>query len=237
MKSKRGMTMLELILAMAILAAAIIPIMMMGPNILKSKKGSEEGTRAALLAARVMEETRGMVMHSYAGAGGGGYSTGGFIAFTGTDSDYSYDIVDDNDAAFKTISVTVHHNDNTGNPVIIHSKIAFRTGGSWNPSDRTANFSLLTQSNWIGQGSTGTAVGSLVDTNARYTHDIRAKYDAAMYVESVTVNNTNVNGGGYLTGGYDTNFSARVPNMYSTIKGKMHIQNGKVKLKWIHIIP
>ena len=214
---------MEVMLAVLLISAAIVPMMRLGPGIVKTKRGSEEGTRSTFLATRMMEEVRARALYNYPSD-----FTQAATSFTAEHDDYRYSITDTGPGSnLRTIAVSAWHKDAPANPVILHTKIARRLT-AWHPTNRVANYGIPQDYSYFN--------AALNDAALAGGHDVRAKEDAALYIEDVTVPATVPVGAAIkVTGGYNNNFSGFMPNGYSTIKGDVKIYGGRFQLKNIRI--
>lgn len=216
---KKGLTLIEIIVAVMIMAFGIVPIMRFGPDIFRAREGSQEVTQATFLATRVIEETRGRVFNDYFHT----YSTLEDTNFEEPFEEYVYSISDDADGVFRTLHVSVWHQDNEDNPVELYTKIAWRTGMEYVPTDRVANMTLRKSYHYIQNALDDPDIkGSSVQE-----HDIRAQADAVggVFEETITALHTE-HGLRVLrvSGGWNEDFS--VSDSYSTIRGSLTHDTG-----------
>jgi len=191
---KKGLTLLEIIVAVLIMSLGLIPIVRFAPTILRSKANTEQITESAFLATRKIEEVRGKVLDDFAKEGGYAESN---IAFPAPHSSYRYTITDDLNPVIKTISVSAWHVERTNEKLILHTKIANR--GSYRPSGRVANFTLGRSYHWIQEAVNEAGLG----------HDIRTRTDT--FTEGSLLINVGID----LSGGWNEDFTAR--ESYTTI--------------------
>lgn len=197
---KKGLTLLEVILAVLIMTLGLTPIVRLAPTILRSKANTEQITESAFLATRKIEEVRGRVLDNFGKEDGYGESN---VSFPSPHSSYKYTITDDLDPVIKTISVSAWHVERTNDKLTLYTKIANR--GSYRPTDRVANFTLGRSYHWIQEAVNEASPG----------HDIRTQTDT--FVEASLL----INVGLELSGGWNEYFTAR--ESYSTISGTVTI--------------
>ncbi|MFQ5951835.1 MAG: hypothetical protein ACE5JK_00295 [Candidatus Omnitrophota bacterium] len=107
MKNKKGLTYLELIAAIVIMALALVPIMRIMPEGMTATTRVERLTRATLLAQNKMDEVRSQIMSTNASYGFNKDYTETVTAFPAPDDDYKYTVADDQGANIKELNVTV----------------------------------------------------------------------------------------------------------------------------------
>lgn len=123
MGRRKGFTLLEIILAVMIMAVGIISIMRFGPTILQVRSNIDKDTESIFLAIKKMEELRGRILYDFDKPGG--YSEGE-AAFLPPHSDYRYIVRDNMNPLIKTIEVNIWHMNSAGKRIILYTKIAKR---------------------------------------------------------------------------------------------------------------
>jgi len=220
--AKKGLTLLEIILAIAIMAFAIVPIMNFAPSIMSNKEGVEQMTESLFLATQKMEEVRGFVMTDFAAT-----RAESETAFTGDYSDYRYDVTDDLGAGIKAIRVRAWHRLDPSDKIVLHTLIARRlTSSVPDPTSVVYNFALA-------QGYSLTIQSAVSDIDVRKSHTVGALDET--FTEDVVINCDWVDGGVILVGGY-TDFN--VPpdgTTVTTVSGSVTHAAGVVEMKYFVI--
>lgn len=121
LKSKKGLTLVEIILTVLIMSFGIVPIMDLAPTILRTSIGIEETTESIFLAIQKIEETRGKILHNF----NKDYNESG-TPFSSPHDKYKYAITDNLNPDIKTIEVNVWHIDKPDSKFILYTKIAER---------------------------------------------------------------------------------------------------------------
>lgn len=209
LRSKRGMTLAEIILAVMVMALAIVPIMNMAPAILGTSADVEEMTDTTFLVTQKMEEVRGRVMNSFDSFGEGLNEASSFPA---PYNDYSYTVSVDTDPNIKTILAEAWHNDSSGRTVRLATKVVRRNDvlmhdvrPVWNDIGGLDRYYLTLQF-------------ALADPALLRTHEVLAK--AVELREDVTATAD----GAHMTGGWNDTFNAR-PG-FTTIRGSLTLSSG-----------
>jgi len=104
LSQQNGFTLLELLLAIAILSIAIIPIMSIFPQVLLMSSKMERESRITFLAQKKLEEVKSQAISDFSQ----NYSSSA-TAFSGSDSMFKYVISDVVDNTIRSIRVTVWH--------------------------------------------------------------------------------------------------------------------------------
>ena len=107
MKNSKGFTYLELLAAIVITAAALVPIMRVLPEGMTAATRVERLTRSALLAQNKMDAIRSQILGTNASYGFSKDYTESATAFPAPDDDYRYTVSDDQGADIKVLNVTV----------------------------------------------------------------------------------------------------------------------------------
>lgn len=118
---KRGFTFLEIIAAIAILSAALIPILTWVPTSLQTKIKTERKTTAIFLAQAKIEELRNNIIKDF----DQNYNSAS-VSFNAPYQGYRYTATDDLVAGFKTISVKAWHIENPNDETAFYTQIAQR---------------------------------------------------------------------------------------------------------------
>lgn len=221
-KFKKGLTLLEIILAIAIMAFAIVPIMNFAPSIMSNKEGVEQMTESVFLATQKMEEVRGFVMTDFAAT-----RAEGETAFTGDYSGYRYDVTDDPGVNIKTIRVRAWHQLDPSDKIVLHTLIARRIGGSPPPppTSRVYNF-VLAQGYSLIQSPVS-------DIDVKKSHTVGARDE--IFTEDIVINCNWTDGGAILVGGYGSDWVPPDGTTVTTISGSVTIEAGVVEMKYFVI--
>ncbi|MCK4519555.1 MAG: prepilin-type N-terminal cleavage/methylation domain-containing protein [Candidatus Omnitrophica bacterium] len=107
--SKRGFTLIEVLASILLIVVALIPIMMIVPQMIENSLTDERLTRVIFLGENKMEETKRGVVSDY----DVDRSASGSFSLLGSDyEDYKYIITDYNTAGIKTLTVQVWYDEN-----------------------------------------------------------------------------------------------------------------------------
>jgi prepilin-type N-terminal cleavage/methylation domain-containing protein len=130
MLNKRGLTFIELIVAILIMSLGVVAIMWWGPGLLRAKADTERLTESTFLASDKLEEIKGKILDDYDLAGGYAVSS---TAFPAPYTDYRYSITDDDYNIgmgtvpdIREISISAWHIEESDNPVTLYTKVARR---------------------------------------------------------------------------------------------------------------
>ena len=205
--SRKGLTLLEIIAAVLIMAFGIVPIMRFAPTILQVRNKMDRSTQSVFLSMQKIEELRGRILADFYKEGGYGEAE---RTFPQPHDDYRYSVEDDLSRDIKTISVSVWHADNPGDIFTLYTKIASR--GVYKPTDRVANFSLYKSYHLIQDAV----------NEARRGDEIRALVD--IYIENVIVNT-----GIKLSGGWSADFISN--DSFSTVNGSIEFIGGESEIE------
>jgi len=219
--AKKGLTLLEIILAIAIMAFAIVPIMNFAPSIMSNKEGVEQMTESLFLATQKMEEVRGLVMTDFAAT-----RAEGETALTGDYSDYRYDVTDDLGTDIKAIRVRAWHNLDSADKIVLHTLIARRIGGPPpNGEYKVYNFALARKYLLI--------QSAVSDMDVEKNHTVGARDET--FIEDVVIDCDWVDGGAILVGGYGSDWVTPDGTTVTTISGSVTIEAGEVEMKYFVI--
>jgi len=123
-KNEKGFTLIELMLATAILVISIIPITMMLPRMLTENRIVERENRAVFLGQLKMEETKTKALTYF----NSDYSVTSATAFQSPDNKFKYTVADNYGLDIKDISVTVWYDANDDNTLDSdEERIQFKT--------------------------------------------------------------------------------------------------------------
>jgi len=121
LKPKKGFSFLEVLAALVILSAALIPIMLWVPTAFQSKLQTERKTTAIFLAQSKIEELHYRIIKNFSF----NYNVTS-SAFSSPYENYYYTVTDDLNSSLKTISVTVWHTEKPDDPTTFYTQIAKR---------------------------------------------------------------------------------------------------------------
>lgn len=117
----RGFTLLEVIVAVAILSGALLPIISWMPQMIQTKRKSEQQTLAVFLAQSKVEELRQGVAQKF----DADYKATE-VAFGAPYQDFRYTITDNLNSTLKDISVKVWHIEHPDEEIIFYTQAALR---------------------------------------------------------------------------------------------------------------
>ena len=117
-----GYTFLEVLMALVILSAALIPIMTWVPMAIQTKLQTERKTTAVFLAQGLMEELRYKIIANFSTS----RNTPSPQAFLSPYQDFRYTVTDNLDPDLKTISVDVWHIEKPSDETIFYTQMARR---------------------------------------------------------------------------------------------------------------
>jgi len=210
LRSKRGLTLAEIILAVMVMTLAIVPIMNMAPAILGTTTDVEEMTDTTFLVTRKMEEARGRVMNSFDSFNQGLHERS---SFPEPYNDYSYSVDIDANPDIKVILAEAWHNDSADRKVQLATKVARRNDvvmhdirPVWNDRPGLDRYYLTLQF-------------ALDDPALVRTHEILAK--AIELREDINATAA----GAHLIGGWNDTFTARTAE--TTIIGSLTLTSGE----------
>ena len=109
---ENGFTLLEILLTIAILSTALIPLMELLPGTLLLDAQMERESKTAFLAQRKLEEVKGKAIYDFSQD----YNESG-TAFSSPDSTFKYTVSDDQGAEIKEIAVNVWYDKDDDNMV------------------------------------------------------------------------------------------------------------------------
>jgi len=209
LNTKKGLTLLEIILAAAIMAIGIVPIMRFGPTILQTRSKMTQKTESIFLATRKVEDLRGRIFNNFSQD----YNQAGIFP-NGT---YEYSVTDDLGVDIKAISVSVWHTGHPDKKFILNAKVAQRGLYIPPPVARVANFTQAKSYNDIQSAL----------NEAQTNDEIRMRADT--FIEDILVFV-----GVKLTGGWNEYFDSR--DGYTTVNGSMQfIEEGSSEIKYFII--
>lgn len=117
----KGLTLLEIVLAVLIMSSGIILIMRFAPTILHVRSKMDEYTLSTFLAVQKMERLRGEILNDFDGE----YNEGE-APFSSPYDKYRYSVLVDTNPDIKTVEVEVWHIDKPDSKVTLDTKIAKR---------------------------------------------------------------------------------------------------------------
>ncbi len=125
---RKGFTLIEVLAAIILIAAALIPIMIITTQIIEKSLKDEELTKVIFLAEGKIEDVKRGVVDSFATS-----ATESTTAFDSPNDDYKYTVSDDGAASIKVIQGCVwygENNDDTSGPgesnITLSTKVADR---------------------------------------------------------------------------------------------------------------
>jgi prepilin-type N-terminal cleavage/methylation domain-containing protein len=121
LRSLTGFTFIEILMALVIMSASLIPIMIWIPTSVTTKLVAEQKTKAIFLAEGLMEQLRYQVINNFTTS-----RTATSQAFSTPFSGFYYNITDNGDASLKAITVSVWHSEKPSNVVTFYAQIARR---------------------------------------------------------------------------------------------------------------
>jgi len=125
LKTKTGFSFVEVLAALVILSAALIPIMLWIPTSIQTKLQTERKTIAIFLCQSKIEELHYKIIKNFDNSGNpNGYSETSipFANYQG----FLYTVTDDRNATLKTISVKVWHIEKPQDATIFYTQVANR---------------------------------------------------------------------------------------------------------------
>jgi len=108
---RNGFTILEILVAIAILSIALIPMIQIFPQVLIVNAQVEQEARSAFLSQQKMEEVKGKILSYFEP----NYSVATPTAFPSPDATFKYTISDDGGAEIKVLTVRVWYDKNGNN--------------------------------------------------------------------------------------------------------------------------
>jgi prepilin-type N-terminal cleavage/methylation domain-containing protein len=121
LKSKTGFSFLEVLAALVILSAALIPIMLWVPTSIQTKLKTERKTTAIFLSQSKIEELRYKIIKNFSAD----YNQAS-TPFGSPYQDFRYSVTDDLNPNLKTISVQIWQMETPGNETIFYTQVAKR---------------------------------------------------------------------------------------------------------------
>jgi len=109
---KRGFTLIEVLAAIILIAAALIPIMIITTQIIEKSLKDEHLTKVIFLAEGKIEDVKRSIVNSF-----GTSADETATAFDSPDEDYKYTVSDDEAADIKVIQVRVWYDDNNNDTI------------------------------------------------------------------------------------------------------------------------
>lgn len=116
-----GLSLLEVIAAVAIMTIVLVPTMNLSPMLLQTREKIEYRTKCIFLAQGKMEELKDKILLNF----NQDYSEPA-INFASPNEAYSYSVTDDNDPALKTIGVEVWHEEMPEDKIRLDTQVANR---------------------------------------------------------------------------------------------------------------
>jgi len=110
--NEKGFTLLEVILSVAILSVALIPMMDLIPRTLTNSLKSERETKVAFLAEQKIEEVKSQAINNFGIDYTISPSSPGYVAFA--NPTYKYSVTDNAGASIKEIVVSVWYDADGG---------------------------------------------------------------------------------------------------------------------------
>jgi prepilin-type N-terminal cleavage/methylation domain-containing protein len=122
LKSKTGFSFVEVLAALVILSAALIPIMLWVPTSIQTKLRTERKTTAIFLSQSKIEELRYKIIKNF----NTDYDQAS-TPFNSPYQDFRYSVTDNSAGTYlKTISVSVWHTETPENATIFYTQVASR---------------------------------------------------------------------------------------------------------------
>ena len=122
LKSKTGFSFLEVLAALVILSAALIPVMLWVPTSIQTKLQTERKTIAIFLCQSKIEELHYSIINNF--TKDNNVTSAHFPP--PLPQDYLYTVTDDLNVNLKTISVSVWQNENPENETTYYTQVAKR---------------------------------------------------------------------------------------------------------------
>lgn len=130
---KKGFTIIELVVAVALLSVVLLPLVQMLPTMLKTNKNTEIMTKGTFLAEQKMEEIKSLIRSTTFGYGFTKNYTQSATSFPSPNATYKVIVADNQDPNLKIIQVKVWYDKNNNNmidsdeiPIILDTQICIR---------------------------------------------------------------------------------------------------------------
>ena len=107
---KQGFTLIEVLASIVLIAVALIPIMMIVPQMIENSLNNEQLTKVIFLGESKIEEVKRDAINNFAAS-----RDEAVTAFASPYGDYKYTVSDDEGAGIKVIQVRVWYDENGNN--------------------------------------------------------------------------------------------------------------------------